>query len=135
LLINFSKPLQQTNSEYANIPEHDEQEHIRVTENKYSLPYKQAYIQVSYPLIKSVVKLGIMIHVTSARLWPNVGAIDFCASTGWPAAWEEIISTSGDGNSSLLLSSRVINFSHIRYKQQRRHGTSSLNRISGPFGD
>jgi hypothetical protein len=76
----------------------------------------------------------MMIRVTKARVWPNVAAIDFCASTGWPAAWEEIISTSGDGNSSLLLSSRVINSSHIRYKQERRHGTSSLNGVSGPCG-
>jgi hypothetical protein len=126
--------LPQTNSERANIPEHDEQQYIGVTENKCSLPHTHAYIRVFYPLIKSVVKLRMMIRVTEARLWPNVGAIDFYASTGWPAAWEEIISTSGDGNSSLLLSSRVINSSHIRYKQQRRRGTSSLNGISGPFG-
>jgi hypothetical protein len=103
--------------------------------NNTSLPHKQAYIRVFYHLIKSVVKLRMMIRVPKARLWPNVGAIDFCASTGWPAAWEEIISTSGDGNSSLLLSSRVINSSHIRYEQQRRRGTSSLNGISGPFGE
>ena len=67
-------------------------------------------------------------------MWPDVAAIDFCASTGWPAAWEEIISTSGDGTSSLLLSSRVINSSHIRYKQERRHGTSRSGGVPGSSG-
>jgi len=67
-------------------------------------------------------------------VWPDVAAIDFCASNGWPAAWEEIISTSGDGNSSLQLPSRMINSSHIRYKQERRHGTSTSGGVSGPSG-
>jgi hypothetical protein len=67
-------------------------------------------------------------------VWPDDAAIDFCASNGWPAAWEEIISTSGDGNSSLQLPSRMINSSHIRCKQERRHSTSRSSGVSGPSG-
>jgi hypothetical protein len=76
----------------------------------------------------------MMTLITKVRGWHDDVAIDFCASTGWPAAWEEIISTSGDGNSSLLLSSRVINSSHIRYEQERRHGTSRSSGVPGSSG-